>query len=96
MSSAPVVKQLDVFKDGAFSLTSGSEGVIVKPFHFQLTPKRFHRGVVVAVSLSAHAANETIASQQLLILFAGILHAPVRMNQQTPLCAGSADCLFEC
>lgn len=52
---------------------------------FQGAEEAFNRRVVEAVALAAHAADQAVAGQQRLMQCAGVLAAPVGVNNQ-PRC----------
>src|SRR5580658_101323 len=51
-------------------------------FGFQCAEEAFHDGIVVAVAGPAHAGRNAALVQQLLVLVARVLHAPIAMMHQ--------------
>lgn len=49
-------------------------------FDLQEVKEAFHRRVVVAVPLAAHAAEEAVLGQQLLVVVRGLLATPIRVD----------------
>jgi hypothetical protein len=49
----------------------------VDQFLLQGGEKTLHRGVVPAVGAAAHAAGDAVLAQEELVVFAGVLAAPV-------------------
>ena len=54
-----VIEGFDVIEDGEFGFSVGIEAAMMKPFGFESTPERFHRGVVVAVAGGAHTGKSS-------------------------------------
>ena len=52
------------------------------PLCLEAQEEALHHGVVPAVAFAAHAADQAMARQQCLVQRAGVLAAPIRMNNQ--------------
>jgi hypothetical protein len=78
-----VVKDLDVFEDGATGMVPGEEAGSIDSFGLEGTPKAFHVGVVFAVGLAAHAGDQTVSFEGLLVEDAGVLDALVAVMDDT-------------
>ena len=60
MESGAIIKRLDVVEDGGAGLGAGDEAAAIYRLVFQTAPKRFDKGVVVAVAPPAHRGDETM------------------------------------
>jgi len=67
MPAGAIVVNFDVFEHDAAHLLAGNDGFAVHHFHFQGVEEAFSTGVVVAVALGAHATQQFVFRQQLLI-----------------------------
>ena len=56
---------------------------MVYPLAFQPAKEAFGNGIVIAVALAAHAANDVMLFENVLIVVRRVLAAPVRMMYQT-------------
>ena len=59
-------------------------GILALPdaFHFHVQEEPFGNGVIPAIVLAAHAADEAVLGQQILAKCARVRAAPVRMDDQ--------------
>jgi hypothetical protein len=55
---------------------------VIDPFGFQPSKEAFSNGIIVAVALTAHAANHVMIFENFLVIQRSVLAAPVRMVQQ--------------
>ena len=57
-------------------------GVVLlpNPSHLQIQDESLHHRVIPAIAFAAHAAKQTMPSQQHLVQATGVLRAPVRMH----------------
>ena len=85
MKTLSIVVDFDEFKQLATSLSTGLEAGVLNKLGFERAEEAFHRGIVEAVSLSAHANLNPMRREQCPIIMAGILTAPVRVVQQLAL-----------
>ena len=82
MPPLSVIVGLDVFKYiGLRVFPRGITGSL-SLFDLQGVKEAFHRRVVVAVPLAAHAAKEAVLGQQLLVVVRGLLATPIRVDDQ--------------
>ena len=81
MQTLAIVPSFDEFKDGRASLGSRGEG-LAGTFGFERAEKALHDRIVKAISDTAHTDLAVIIRQSLLIGFAGVLTALIRMMQQ--------------
>ncbi len=65
--SLPIVIRFDVLKESMFGDASSHVSFAVNEFDFQRVKKALHRSIVITVGSSAHAAAQTIVSDQSLI-----------------------------
>src|SRR5512134_3299520 len=75
MAALSVVEDLDVFEERRLRPAPGSEPRAMHEFGRESAEEALHRGVVEAVSLSAHRRLNTICLEQLTVVAAGILNA---------------------
>ena len=73
-----IVPSFDVLEDGRTSLGPGGE-LRIGAFSLECAEKAFHSGIVEAIPDAAHADLAVISGQALLIDFAGVLAALVRV-----------------
>jgi len=81
MAPLAIVEQLDVFEDFTSCLGSGTPVALIAQFQFERGKKTFRHRVIPAIAFTAHAAQETVRRQQLLILVAGVLTGFKRSSQ---------------
>src|SRR6202046_294542 len=77
-----VVEDLDVFDERRPRLGTRGEVGVVDQLLLQRGEEAFHRRVVPAVGLAAHAARDAVLGQEELVVLAGVLAAPIRVRQQ--------------
>jgi hypothetical protein len=78
-----IVECLDIIEDDKFSVTAcGWDRVVKLSFSFDRAPKRFHRGVVTAVTGAAHTLHHAVAAERGGVDFRRVLHAAVGVVQQ--------------
>ena len=82
MPPLAIVEQFDVFEDFASCLGSGVPVALITQFEFEGGEKTLGHRVIPAISFTAHAAQQTMRRQQLLILVAGVLAPAVPVMQQ--------------
>jgi hypothetical protein len=63
---------------GDVGLSLGVIGILALPdaFHFEVQEEAFRYGIISTITLAAHAANEVVLRQQILVKLAGVLAAP--------------------
>lgn len=83
--SLTVVKYFYVPEDIFVGIFLCSVLFVIKHFAFYCTEKGFCTSVVVAIAFTAHTANYPMFLEKSLVLFAAILHTPIRVVNQ-PLC----------
>ena len=84
MNALSIVEHLDVVNQARSRNVAREIHLLgVDEFDLQRREERFHRRVVVAVALAAHALQKAPGKQYLAVLGAGVLAAPIRVNQQT-------------
>ena len=76
-----IVPSFDVLEDGGASLSPGVK-LFIGTFGLESAEKAFHGGVVEAIAGVAHADLAIISGQALLIRFAGVLAALIRVVEQ--------------
>ena len=81
MPPGSVVVNLDVLEEGPAHVLSGGEALAADHLHLQGVEETLGAGVVVAIALAAHAANQIVPGQEGLILARAVLAAPVRGDQ---------------
>jgi len=59
-------------------------GIITPPntLHLQVEKEPFHHGIIPTIPLSAHTAYQTVTAKHVSVFLAGILAAPVGMDDQ--------------
>ena len=82
MASIAVVENLNVFKNVSLSLHSRSIMTMMNQLGFQRAEETFHGGIVVTIALAAHTRLDLIFGQDIAIVLAGVLAAPIRVMQQ--------------
>jgi len=91
MSSPAIVIQLDVFKDLSFGFFTRLEPVSMNQLDLERVKEALSDGVVPAVPLATHAADEFILGQDGFEIIPGKLTASVRMTNQTFVRASPQD-----
>ena len=77
MDASAIIKRFDKIENSQASFGSGFEGAAINEFLFKGAPEGFHGGVVVTVSLAAHRGENTLLSQGMAKLRAGVLAAAI-------------------
>ena len=77
MPPGSVVVQLNILENGPAHGFAGGVAFAVDHLHFQCVEKTLGAGVVVAVALTAHAANQIVLDQEGLILPGAILASAI-------------------
>ena len=73
---------LGSLKDGSPSFGFGIEATVFREaLPFEAREEAFVGGIVIAVAFRAHALRQTIESDELSKLFAGVLAATIRMKE---------------
>ena len=65
MESGRVIKGLDVIKENGLSMFQIDGNLAVEALGFERGPEAFHRGVIVAAGLAAHAKSDLVGEQEL-------------------------------
>src|SRR5262244_3283671 len=82
MRAASVVEQLHVVEDLGPRFLARGEAAMVDELVLKVAEEAFHHGVVVGVALAAHAGDEALPNEMLLIERADILRTLVAVMQQ--------------
>lgn len=82
MAALPIVKDLNILKDGLPRLLTRLVGVPNSPLPFEGADEALHGGVVVAIALAAHTDLDASVCKQGLLTGTGVLTSSVRMMQQ--------------
>jgi hypothetical protein len=69
MNPLTIVEKFNVFKYGRFGLSSRFKQPTIQPFLLELAPERFHRGIVITITLTTHTACKLIFIQNILVFF---------------------------
>jgi len=77
VSALPVIEYLNVIKNGFAGIFPGLEPLKVDHFVLDRTEECFCTGIIIAVTLTTHAANYTVPGKQGLIIFAAVLNSTV-------------------
>src|SRR5512145_1471475 len=88
MHPAPVIEALNVVEDGASRLRPGVKRDVVEPFGLEQVEEALDRRVVVAVARAAHAADDPVLVEDVLVLGAGVRPAAVAVMHE-PRCRTS-------
>src|SRR3954452_8449101 len=87
MKTLPIIEHLDVIEHRRFGLRTGTEAAVEAAVMDVLDLERgkdtLHRRVVQAVPASAHGLNDAVPLQHGSIRLSSVLHAAVRMMDQT-------------
>jgi hypothetical protein len=81
MTTFDIVPAFNVFEDRCPGFNSGSISVKIDLFCFEGMEKGFTAGVIIATPFSAHALSGPCCDQFSTKGDAGILHAPIRMDE---------------
>ena len=79
MSSAWVVKAVDVLEERDFRLASGLPLLTPDQFGFQGFEERLYSGIIIAVAFAAHRHLKALLTQDFLVIMITILAATIRM-----------------
>jgi hypothetical protein len=82
VKSGAVIEGLDVIEDGGAGLGKGREAMMIDQFVFESAPKRFDKGVVVAVAFAAHGSEQTVLGEHLSVCGAGELSSPIGVDDE--------------
>ena len=83
MAPTSIIEQFNVLKDFAAGLDPGAPARLMHQLFLERGKEALGHRIVPAISLAAHAADDSMLRQQLLVLLAGILDAAVRMVDQS-------------
>src|SRR3954463_15937693 len=72
-----IVKHLDPLKERGAGLGRAGPALLVHQLALQRPKKALHHRVVITVAAAAHAAGDSMLSQQALIVIAGVLHPAI-------------------
>src|SRR4051794_38354210 len=82
MQPAPVIEALDVIEDHAACLRAGVQGEVVEPFGLEQMEEALDRRIVVAIARAAHAADDAVAVEEVLVLGARIGTAAIAVMHE--------------
>ena len=68
MPPLPVIKNLDIIKDSLLSFFPCFKSAQVDKLIFQSAKKTLRRGVIIAVTFTAHAGDKAVLAKQILRL----------------------------
>ena len=83
MNSFSIVEALDPLKHPRHSLADFYKFFVMDVFSFKRMEETLHWRIVVAVASSTHALNKSVFRDFGAKIMAGILHAAVRMKDET-------------
>jgi hypothetical protein len=75
-----IVEALDVVEDIRWCVGTSKVTTTIDAFSFQTAEEALDQSIVCAATYSAHATNQVMAIQELLMLVAGELASPVGMQ----------------
>ena len=84
MSPLAIIEDLDVFEERGSGLTLGGEPGSVHELGFKRTEEALHRGIVEAITLTAHGDLDVVEPEQLAIVATGVLGATIRVVDRSP------------
>src|SRR5262249_55238560 len=84
MQTAAIVEGFDVLEDRGPRLHAGIEREVIQPLGFQRVEETLDGRVVVAVAGTAHAADDPVAIEPVLILGARVRAATIAVVDQAP------------
>lgn len=87
MSSLPIVEEVEVLEQLGARRGSRRPGGVVDELDLQRREEALGDGTVRAIAPAAHAADDPVLCQDLLVVAAGVLTPTIRMMQQAPGCA---------
>lgn len=91
MSPCPIVKGFDVVKGAVPGLCSCLKGLSINAFPFEAMKETFHRGIIVTVSSSTHAAYQAFLLQKRLVALTGVRTATIGVMEQPSLWTAPSD-----
>ena len=68
MDPLSIIKNPDVLENCRFRLIASFEMLAIQPLLLDAAPETFHRSVIPAVALAAHAADKAVRLGHLLVL----------------------------
>ena len=77
-----VVKDFDPLEDGRAGFATRGELAAMNEFAFQSAPKTFHHRVVITVTASAHAGNDSGLGESLPVSGTGVLFPAITVMHQ--------------
>ena len=77
MSAAAVVVNFNIFKHRVAHLFASGKAFTVDGLHLRAVKKAFSAGIVVAVALAAHAADQLVFCHEILVCARTILAAAI-------------------
>ena len=80
VESGAVIEGFDVVEDGSTSLGECGEAVMIDQFVFETAKEALDKGIVVAVSFSAHRSGQAVLAEQLSVTGAGELGSSIGMD----------------
>lgn len=95
METCSVVKSFDVIGGSANCLLMRFVNGVINLFDFETFEEAFHGRVVIAVSLSAHALQESLMCEAFSKRLAGVLGTSVAVDDQAVLWLSEGNCLVE-
>ncbi len=82
MPSLPIAEDLDMFGDCPDGLLPCLVATVMYKFIVERTPEALHRGVIVAVALSAHRGSHLGLVYQIPVFMGTVLNPAIRMVNQ--------------
>ena len=82
MQSGAVIEGFDVIEDGGASCGVGGKALVIDQLVFESAPEGFDKGVVVAVSWTAHGSSEPVLGQDLAVGSTRELAAAISMDDK--------------
>ena len=82
MKALGIVKAFDVIEDFGAGLLVRGELAAIDQFPLEGAPKRFHKGVVVAIALAAHGGDEAGLGQGMAIISGGVLDPAIGVAEE--------------
>ena len=83
MAAPTVVVNFNIFKHRVEHLFASGKPFTVGCFHLQTVKEAFSTGIVVAVALAAHAADQLVFRYEILVGARTVLAATIGMQQDT-------------
>ena len=77
-----VVEHFDVLEDALTGFSSCQVILVVDQFFLKRAQETFHHRIIPAVPFATHAAGDSVAFKQSLIMLVGIFAAAIRVMQQ--------------